>query len=119
MLDNSSIPTPRLFAAARWPIEDLCKSQTLHITLEDYRFAVKAGSRNRVAVFELALKSAFRRPARHFPHRHRCRQAARLLRRFYVPALTYGCGCGSVVAAQQGFVFPDAIVHSRTCDRDA
>ena len=39
------------------PIEDLCKSQTLHTTLEDYRLAVKAGSRNREAAFELALKS--------------------------------------------------------------
>ena len=36
------------------PIEDLCKSQSLHITLEDYRLAVKAGSRNREAAFELA-----------------------------------------------------------------
>ena len=40
------------------PIEDLCKSKTLHTTLEDYRLAVKAGSRNREAAFELALKSA-------------------------------------------------------------
>jgi DNA polymerase I len=40
------------------PIEDLCKSQTLHTTLEDYRLAVKAGSRNREAAFELALRSA-------------------------------------------------------------
>jgi DNA polymerase elongation subunit (family B) len=40
------------------PIEDLCKSQTLHTTLEDYRLAVEAGSRNREAAFELALKSA-------------------------------------------------------------
>ena len=40
------------------PIEDLCKSQTLHTTLEDYRLAVKAGSRNREVAFELALRSA-------------------------------------------------------------
>ena len=40
------------------PIEDLCKSQTLHTTPEDYRLAVKSGSRNREAAFELALKSA-------------------------------------------------------------
>ena len=39
------------------PIEDLCKSQTLHTTLEAYRLAVGAGSRNREAAFELALKS--------------------------------------------------------------
>ena len=39
------------------PIEDLCKSQTLHATPEDYRLAVRAGSRNREAAFELALKS--------------------------------------------------------------
>ena len=39
------------------PIEDLCQSQILHITLEDYRLAVKASSRNREAAFELALKS--------------------------------------------------------------
>lgn len=40
------------------PIEDLCKSQTLHTTLEDYGLAVGARSRNREAAFELALKSA-------------------------------------------------------------
>jgi DNA polymerase elongation subunit (family B) len=40
------------------PIEDLCKSQTLHTTLEDYRLAVKAGSRSREAAFELAFRSA-------------------------------------------------------------
>jgi hypothetical protein len=39
------------------PIEDLCKTQTLHTSLEDYRLAVGAGSRNRDAAFELALKS--------------------------------------------------------------
>ena len=39
------------------PITDLCKSQTLHTTLEDYQFAVESGSRNREAAFELALKS--------------------------------------------------------------
>ena len=39
------------------PIEDLCKSQTLHTTLEGYRLAVEAGSRNREAAFELALRS--------------------------------------------------------------
>jgi hypothetical protein len=33
------------------PIEDLCKSQTLHTTLEVYRLAVESGSRNREAVF--------------------------------------------------------------------
>ena len=40
------------------PIEELCKSQTLHTTLEDYQLAVEAGSRNREAAFELAIKSA-------------------------------------------------------------
>ena len=39
------------------PIEDLCKSQALHTTLEDYRLAVESGSRNPEAAFELALKS--------------------------------------------------------------
>jgi DNA polymerase elongation subunit (family B) len=39
------------------PIEDLCKSQTLHTTLEDYRLAIESGFRNREAAFELALKS--------------------------------------------------------------
>ena len=57
MPENSSILTHRLSAAEHLPIEDLCKSQTLHTTLEDYRLAVKAGSRHREAAFELALKS--------------------------------------------------------------
>jgi DNA polymerase elongation subunit (family B) len=39
------------------PIEEFCKSQALHTTLEDYRIAVESGSRHREAAFELALKS--------------------------------------------------------------
>ena len=57
MLENSSIPTTQAISSRKLPIEDLCKSQTLHTTVEDYLLAVKAGSRNREAAFELALKS--------------------------------------------------------------
>ena len=42
------------------PIEDLCKSQTLHTPLDDYRIAVESGARNRDAAFELALESPSR-----------------------------------------------------------
>jgi hypothetical protein len=47
----------RAISSRTLPIGDLCKSQTLHTTLEDYRLAVESGSRNREAAFELALKS--------------------------------------------------------------
>ena len=57
MLENSSIPTPKLSAAAV-ANRRLMQIPDLHTTLEDYRLAAESGSRNREAAFELALKCA-------------------------------------------------------------
>jgi hypothetical protein len=57
MLENSSIPTPKLSAAAV-ANRRLMQIPDLHTTLEDYRLAGGAGSRNRETAFELTLKSA-------------------------------------------------------------
>jgi DNA polymerase, archaea type len=39
------------------PITDLARSQTLHVSLEEYQGAVEAGKRNKNTAFELAIKS--------------------------------------------------------------